>query len=195
MHTGPLNLESLAARVEKLERQNRWLKRTGLAFIGVPVAIALMGQGKPATPKPTPARTAAPTMADELQNLTYQVNDLDTRMTNQVIELDSRVTKLETMTADRYQIAATTVIPVAGMPFSQVFIVDTLTGYVCQVVGENARQGEIVGTSLPYCTQRNTDATSPAPEPTPEQSPSPPPTPEQCHLYPLITRGCPPGAH
>ena len=141
MHTGPLNLESLAARVEKLERQNRWLKRTGLALIGVPMAIAVMGQGKPATPKPTHIPTLAELQNQTIRNLVVEMDNLQTRVTN-----------LETERVGRYQIAATP-YNIGGVQFAKVFIVDTETGAVCQVVGENPMNGETPGTTLPLCTQ------------------------------------------
>ena len=36
--------QSLAARVEKLERQNRWMKQTGLAVFVIIIILPLMGQ-------------------------------------------------------------------------------------------------------------------------------------------------------
>jgi len=48
MQNSPLNLQSLCVRVEKLERQNRLLKRAILAIFLLPAAIVVMGQAHPA---------------------------------------------------------------------------------------------------------------------------------------------------
>ena len=40
------NLQAPAARIEKLERQNRWLKRVGLALLLVVAAISRLGGHK-----------------------------------------------------------------------------------------------------------------------------------------------------
>lgn len=55
--------------------------------------------------------------------------------------------------AGRYQITATTVDE-EGVPFVEVFRADTQTGIVCQVVSSKVMKGELVGSSLPYCTQQ-----------------------------------------
>jgi hypothetical protein len=41
------DLQSLASRVERLEGQNRFLKRAGLALLLLPVALIIMGQARP----------------------------------------------------------------------------------------------------------------------------------------------------
>jgi hypothetical protein len=51
--------EVLSARIEKLERENRTMKRSALAFLVLPVAFLVMAQA----PKPAPAPTAIPTPA------------------------------------------------------------------------------------------------------------------------------------
>jgi hypothetical protein len=51
--------EVLSARIEKLERENRTMKRSALAFLVLPVAFLVMAQA----PKPAPAATATPTPA------------------------------------------------------------------------------------------------------------------------------------
>lgn len=48
MNPATPDLESLAVRMEKLEKQNRLLKRSGLALLLLPLCVALMGQAGPA---------------------------------------------------------------------------------------------------------------------------------------------------
>ena len=38
-------METLARRLDKVERENRWLKRAGVVALAVIAAVALMGQG------------------------------------------------------------------------------------------------------------------------------------------------------
>jgi hypothetical protein len=40
-------VETLKNRVDALERQNRWMKRVGVAVLLLPVCVALMGQARP----------------------------------------------------------------------------------------------------------------------------------------------------
>jgi hypothetical protein len=47
MATENPELQSIRERLEKLERQNRWLKRTGLAVLLLTAAVLLMGQARP----------------------------------------------------------------------------------------------------------------------------------------------------
>lgn len=47
MQSPPLDLPSLAARVEKLESQNRLLRRVGLAFLLLPLTLIVMAQAQP----------------------------------------------------------------------------------------------------------------------------------------------------
>jgi hypothetical protein len=47
MDTSTPDLQSLAARIEKLERQNRLLRGAGLALLLLPVALVAMGQARP----------------------------------------------------------------------------------------------------------------------------------------------------
>jgi hypothetical protein len=47
MQSSTLDLPSLAARVEILERQNRMFKRAALALLLLPVALLVMGQARP----------------------------------------------------------------------------------------------------------------------------------------------------
>ena len=44
MDTSTSDFQSLASRVEKLERQNRWMKRTSLAVFVIVIVLILMGQ-------------------------------------------------------------------------------------------------------------------------------------------------------
>jgi hypothetical protein len=46
MDNATSNFYSLAARVEKLEKQNRFLKRAGLALLVLPAALIFMGQSR-----------------------------------------------------------------------------------------------------------------------------------------------------
>jgi hypothetical protein len=47
MQSSNSDFESLAARVEKLERQNRWFKRAALALLLLPATLLVMGQARP----------------------------------------------------------------------------------------------------------------------------------------------------
>jgi hypothetical protein len=47
MQNSTSDIEYLAARVEKLERQNRLFKRAGLALLLLPAALLVMGQARP----------------------------------------------------------------------------------------------------------------------------------------------------
>ena len=47
MDNSTSDFQLLAARVEKLENQNRWLKRAGLTLLLLPAAVLLMGQTGP----------------------------------------------------------------------------------------------------------------------------------------------------
>lgn len=47
MQTSNSDLQSLAARVEKLEKQNRLLKRAGLALLLIAAALVMMGEARP----------------------------------------------------------------------------------------------------------------------------------------------------
>lgn len=49
METRPSDFERLVARVEDLERQNRRLKRSGLAVLLTAVSLIVMGQARPVT--------------------------------------------------------------------------------------------------------------------------------------------------
>jgi hypothetical protein len=51
-----VDLESLSSRVEKLERENRWLRRGLLAALLSAAPLAVMAQVAPAPPRPTEAR-------------------------------------------------------------------------------------------------------------------------------------------
>lgn len=48
MNSATADVKSLAVRIEKLEKQNRLLRRLGLAFLLVPACFAVMGQAGPA---------------------------------------------------------------------------------------------------------------------------------------------------
>lgn len=82
------------------------------------------------------------------ESLSQQVADLSLQVSNLSAELD-----IATKANVKFQIAATTIPVEGGISFAQVFKVDVQTGYVCQVLGKNAMKGEMIGTSLPYCTQ------------------------------------------
>lgn len=44
MNTATPDLQSLAARIEKLERQNRWMKRTAVAVIFIVAVVPFLAQ-------------------------------------------------------------------------------------------------------------------------------------------------------
>ena len=112
-------------------------------ILGVPVALFVCLVM--ARPNATQTRRETPGLDDTLSQSPL------------FIQLHSRVVNLENEKSGngRYQIAATTVnFTNPDMSFAQVFMVDTKTGHVCQVVGSKAMKGELVGTSLPYCSQQ-----------------------------------------
>ena len=80
-----------------------------------------------------------------LDSQATQIADLYQR----IEELKNEELKNERSGTGSYQIAAT-----SGLAFPKVFKVDTETGNVCQAVGKNAVRGELMGTSLPHCTQQ-----------------------------------------
>jgi hypothetical protein len=41
------DVQSILRRIDRLERQNRWFKRAGLAVLALGAAIAVMGQARP----------------------------------------------------------------------------------------------------------------------------------------------------
>jgi hypothetical protein len=47
METSTPSLQSLAGRVKRLEKQNRWLRRAGLAVLFLAAAVGVMGQARP----------------------------------------------------------------------------------------------------------------------------------------------------
>ena len=63
-----MNINELSSRLERLERENRWMKRPGLALIALALAVALFAFGcqqeKPSPPPP--ARPAPAPSADDL---------------------------------------------------------------------------------------------------------------------------------
>jgi hypothetical protein len=134
-------------------------RRLSLALVILTCVFSVGGQQPP---KPPTVKLSHLDQNDRLTSLASNVNDLDNRLTQvgEILkELNNRLTPLETHGAEeigRYQIAATTIENVAGtgVSFAQVFIVDTRTGHVCQVVGAKVANGELAGTSLPYCTQQ-----------------------------------------
>ncbi len=42
-----MNVNELSNRLERLERENRWMKRAGLAVVGVALAVACIGAATP----------------------------------------------------------------------------------------------------------------------------------------------------
>ena len=42
-----MNVNQLSRRLERLERENRWMKRAGIAVVGIALAVALIGATRP----------------------------------------------------------------------------------------------------------------------------------------------------
>lgn len=126
------------------------VRKSALAFLILTCFVAAGGQQ---TPKAANLNKLQSVQSDKLSLLASSVDVHNTL----IKDLDRRITALENHGTDetgRYQIATTTVQVDAGLSFTQVFRVDTRTGNVCQVVGPQAAKGELMGSSLPYCTQQ-----------------------------------------
>lgn len=126
------------------------LRKFALASLALVFAIAASGRQSLHT---------GPSLAEKVEDL-LRIADQHQQL---IGSLDRRLRDLEQKEENgRYQITAVTWNSdvTGGVPYTAVFMVDTKTGYVCQVVSDKVRKGELMGgTTLPYCTQSGPQST------------------------------------